>query len=261
MVDGARMLSPGVLRLTLDALRIDPRAAVAVPGYHLGDVPQQQAVDAGYGEAEERALLERIDWPRDGYRLFEIAALSESSREGFVLPSPESNFLALARSTWHALGGMDPRYDDDGGYANHDLYKRVLEHPGTRCFMLFGEGSFHQYHGGATTGTPAAERQQICERIVAQDLRLRGANCHRTPPCCSAACTRPRIALSTGRCSARRPITASAVASAPGRPVSECGSLCRDDEGPRARRSPPDAASVDFAPSGALLRGQDPQGQ
>ena len=175
MVDGARMLSPGVLRLTLDALGISPHAVVATPGYHLGSVPQQQAVDAGYGAAEEAELLARIAWPADGYRLFEVAAFSESAREGFLLPSPESNFLAMSRALWRAIGGMDPRYDDNGGgYANHDLYKRALEHPRTVCYLLFGEGSFHQYHGGITTGTPATERARVCEQIIAQDFLLRG---------------------------------------------------------------------------------------
>ena len=175
MIDGARMLSPGVVRLTLDALSLSPHAVVATPGYHLGSVTQQQAVDAGYGATEEASLLAGIAWPADGYRLFEIAAFSESGREGFLLPSPESNFLAMSRALWREIGGMDPRYDDNGGgYANHDLYKRALDHPRTTCYLLFGEGSFHQYHGGITTGTPAAEREKVCAQIIAQDARLRG---------------------------------------------------------------------------------------
>jgi hypothetical protein len=35
-------------------------------------------------------------------------------------------------------------------------------------------------------------------------------------------------------------------------PASEYGRLCRDDEGPRARRSPPDAANVGCAQHGVL---------
>ena len=41
MVDGARMLSPGVLSYTLAATRLDRMAVVAVPGYHLGKKLQQ----------------------------------------------------------------------------------------------------------------------------------------------------------------------------------------------------------------------------
>lgn len=175
VVDGARMFSPGVIRLTLDALRMDPQGVVALGGYHLGNRPQQEAVDAGeYGEAEEAALLAGIGWPEDGYRLFDIATLSASAREGYLLPSPESNYIAMPRSTWRAIGGMDGRYDSHGGgYANHDLYKRALEHPGTRCYFLFGEGCFHQFHGGVTTGTPAAEREETYRAIIAQDAQIR----------------------------------------------------------------------------------------
>ena len=175
MIDGARMLTPGVLRLTLDALDMDPSGTVALPGYHLGHRPQQEAFDAGeYDLAEEAALLAGIGWPEDGYRLFDIAALSLSSQDGFLLPAPESNFLAMSMQAWRSIGGMDPRYDSHGGgYANIDLYKRALERAGTRCYLLFGEGSFHQFHGGVTTGTPRSEREQTYRAIIAQDERIR----------------------------------------------------------------------------------------
>lgn len=182
MIDGARMLTPGVVRLSLDALRMDPSGVVALTGYHLGHRTQQEAVDAGeHGEAAEAALLAGIRWPEDGYRLFDVAAFSASARGGFLLPSPESTYLAMSRHTWRTLGGMDARYDiHGGGYVNHDLYKRALQRRGARCYFLFGEGSFHQFHGGATTGTPAAEREQICREIIEQDARLRPDD--RSPP-------------------------------------------------------------------------------
>ncbi|MCC5973042.1 MAG: glycosyltransferase family 2 protein [Rubellimicrobium sp.] len=175
VIDGARMLSPGVIRLALAALRADPQAAVSVPGYHLGSELQQVAVNTGHDAATDAALLEGIGWPADGYRLFEVAVPSGSSRRGFLRPQSESNFLALARARWQAIGGMDPRYDDHGGgKANLDLYKRLLDHPGTALYLLFGEGSFHQFHGGVTTNTPRAEREAIMAAINAQDRAIRG---------------------------------------------------------------------------------------
>ena len=42
MIDGARMLTPGVLTHVDMALRITRRAVVAVPGYQLGDAPHHQ---------------------------------------------------------------------------------------------------------------------------------------------------------------------------------------------------------------------------
>jgi hypothetical protein len=72
---------------------------------------------------------------------------------------------------------MDPRYDDyGGGYANVALYKRLLEHPDTPCYLLYAEGSFHQFHGGVTTGTRAAELEQLNRLIEAQDAAIRGSD-------------------------------------------------------------------------------------
>jgi hypothetical protein len=175
MIDGARMLTPGVVGLALQALAMDPGAVVSVPGYHIGEQLQQVAVNSGYDEAAEAVLMQRIGWPQDGYRLFEIAVFSGSCRRGFFLPAHESNFIAISRAKWRAAGGMDRRYDDfGGGMANLDLYKRLLELPGTPLYLLFGEGSFHQFHGGVTTGTPRGEREEIMRRIRAQDAAIRG---------------------------------------------------------------------------------------
>lgn len=174
-VDGARLLSPGVLRLTLAALRAFPGAAVAVPGYHLGPEPQQDSVNKGHDEAADAALLQGIGWPADGYRLFEVAVWSRSSRRGFLRPLSESNFLAMGRAKWEALGGMDRRYDSmGGGKANLDLYKRLLELPETPLVLLHGEGTFHQVHGGISTNTRAGEREAVMSAIQAQDRAIRG---------------------------------------------------------------------------------------
>lgn len=181
MIDGARMLTPGVVRLALDAFRIDPQAAVSAPGYHIGHKLQQVAVNEGYDEQAEAVLLESIAWPSDGYRLFDIAVLSGSCQGGFFQSNYESNFIAMSVKKWRALGGVDPRYNDfGGGNANLDLYKRLLEYPGTAFYMLFGEGSFHQFHGGVTTGTRKAERDIIYKQLDDQDRALRGDN--RAPP-------------------------------------------------------------------------------
>ena len=180
MIDGARMVTPGVVRLALDAFRIAPNAAVCVPGYHLGDKLQQVAVNEGYDEAEEAKLLDQIAWPSDGYRLFEIAVFAASCAAGFFRPNHESNFLGLSLENWSALGGMDARYDDlGGGMANIELYRRVLEAPETPFYLLFGEGSFHQFHGGISTNAPRGEREVIGRQIDEQDKALRS---DRRPP-------------------------------------------------------------------------------
>lgn len=181
MIDGARMLTPGVVRLTLSAFQADPQAAVSAPGYHIGHKLQQVAVNEGYDEQAEAELLKSIAWPQDGYSLFDIAVLSGSCQGGFFQSNYESNFIAMSTKKWKALGGVDTRYNDfGGGNANLDLYKRLLESPGTAFYMLFGEGSFHQFHGGVTTGTRKAERDLIYKQLDDQDRALRGDN--RAPP-------------------------------------------------------------------------------
>jgi hypothetical protein len=173
-IDGARMLTPGVLRLTLAALRADRRAVVSVPGYHLGSELQQVAVNKGHDAAADQALLQGIGWPEAGYRLFDIAVLSGSCRGGFFRPHAESNFLAMSRAIWNAVGGMDTRYDDHGGgMVNVALYRRLLDMPETALYLLYGEGTFHQVHGGVTTNTPESARAGIMKAIVAQDAALR----------------------------------------------------------------------------------------
>lgn len=181
MIDGARMVTPGVVRLALEAFRMAPNAAVSAPGYHIGHKLQQVAVNEGYDEKAEAKLLESIEWPKDGYRLYDIAVLSGSCVGGFFRSNYESNFICMSVRKWQALEGMDPRYNDfGGGNANLDLYKRLLEFPDTPFYLLFGEGSFHQFHGGVTTGTRKAERDVIYKALDDQDRIIRGED--RKPP-------------------------------------------------------------------------------
>ncbi len=175
MIDGARLLSPGVVSYALAAQRLTRDAIVAVPGYHLGEKLQQEAMLAGYDENVERELLARIDWPADGYRLFEISCLSGTSAGGWFKPMGESNFVAVSRELWHRLGGFDPRFNETGGgQVNLDFYKRACELPDTVPVVLAGEGSFHQFHGGITTGQAGEIRRAIMAAHFAQYAGLRG---------------------------------------------------------------------------------------
>jgi len=175
MIDGARMLTPGVLAYTLAAQRLSANAVVAVPGYHLGETLQQQAMLSGYDENVEQALLARIEWPLDGYRLFEIGCLSGTSMSGFFKPIGESNFIAVSREIWSRLGGFDPRFNESGGgQVNLDFYRRAMEILETQLILLPGEGSFHQFHGGITTGQLGEKRRQAMIAHFAQYAALRG---------------------------------------------------------------------------------------
>ncbi len=175
MVDGARMLSPAVVSYTLAATRLHHTPVVAVPGYHIGHMLQQRAVLDGYCEEEEQKLLASIDWPSDGYRLFEIACLSGTSRAGYFKPIGESNCLCVPVQLWRDLGGFDPAFTETGGgQVNLDFYKRAVESPDTLLVILIGEGSFHQFHGGITTGTQGSERVKAMQDHFNQYASLRG---------------------------------------------------------------------------------------
>lgn len=174
VVDGARMMTPGVVAHTLQALDSGPGTVVALPGYHLGHQLQQRS--EGHDENTDRQLLEQIGWPKDGYRLFEVGCFSGSSKGGFFRPLAEANWLALSKRTYQQLGGCDERFDlPGGGLVNLDLYRRVCDAEGTRLVVLLGEGCFHQFHGGVTTGgTSWEERKVLLERANEQYAEIRG---------------------------------------------------------------------------------------
>ncbi|CAA0110886.1 Uncharacterised protein [Halioglobus japonicus] len=176
MIDGARLLTPGIVKNTIRGHKLSPNAVVTAPGYHLGYELQQKAVGSGYDVEQERALMTSISWPADGYKLFDIACFSGSCAAGFYLPHGESNCISMPRELWQALGGYDARFDmRGGGVVNLDLYKRACEYPGITHVFLHGEGTFHQFHGGVTTGGEEAEtRQKFITEIMAQYQEIRG---------------------------------------------------------------------------------------
>lgn len=177
MIDGARLLTPGVVKNTILGHRLATRAVVTVPGYHLGFELQQIAVGSGYDIERERALMDSISWPDNGYRLFEISCFSGSCKHGFYLAHSESNCISMPRELWKELGGYDVRFDiRGGGLVNLDLYKRACELPGITHVFLHGEGTFHQFHGGSTTGGEDIEaRKNLIEAIKEQYQQIRGS--------------------------------------------------------------------------------------
>ncbi len=175
IIDGARMVSPGLVNYMLAATHLSNHVVIAAPGYHLGEKLQQEAMLEGYDEETERLLLASINWPADGYRLFEIACLSGTCAGGIFKPIGESNCICVSRQTYDDVGGYDRGFTETGGgLANLDFYKRVVELPETLLVTLLGEGCFHQFHGGVTTGQKGVQRQAAMESHFAQYRALRG---------------------------------------------------------------------------------------
>ncbi|PIE71515.1 MAG: hypothetical protein CSA22_01425 [Deltaproteobacteria bacterium] len=152
MVDGARMVSPGIIRLMLDAMRLHPDPFVAIPGYHLGFHEQNFSRRHAYDESTEAALLRAVDWKENRYHLFSVSCFSGGNYRGVFCPMFESNCIACRKETLKRAGGVDSRFKSPGGgMVNLDLFRRLILLPETRYFVTPGEGSFHQYHGGVTT--------------------------------------------------------------------------------------------------------------
>jgi tetratricopeptide (TPR) repeat protein len=175
MIDGARLATPGLLHFGLRGALLHERAVVATPGWYLGSDLQSWAIRAGYDDAAEDALLESIGWPDDGYRLFEVATVDESSADASIGPLAETNALFMRRPLWDELGGFDERFDaPGGGFLNLDTFSRAVELPGAELVVLLGEATMHQVHGGVSTNAPLEQFAENQARWGAQYQEIRG---------------------------------------------------------------------------------------
>jgi hypothetical protein len=146
------LASPGLLAEARRAACLAQHPVITAPAFHLGPVRHMQAAEAGYDQAAEDQLLADSGWEDDGYRLFEISTPAGSWGRGLFGPAGESSSLFCPRSIWDELGGLDERFAlPGGGLVNHDLYRRACTLDGVELIVLLGEGTFHQFHGGAAT--------------------------------------------------------------------------------------------------------------
>jgi glycosyltransferase involved in cell wall biosynthesis len=153
MIDGAHLVTPGVLKYALRALKAYTNPVVCTLALHIGPQLQRLSIKDGYSEQIEDSLLQQIDWPNNGYKLFTISSLLRGTNDGgWFLPISESNCIFLLRPTYDEIGGFDERFDmPGGGLANLDFYYRLCEHPTAELITLLSEASFHQIHGGIAT--------------------------------------------------------------------------------------------------------------
>ena len=174
MIDGAHVLTPGVLRLGMAALSTYAPAIVATQQWYVGPGQQGDALQAGYDQEAEDRLFARVNWPVDGYRLFEIGHFigERDWFDGIV----ESNCLFVPRHLLEQIGGFDDSFSmPGGGYANLDLFERLGASPGVQVASILGEGTFHQVHGGTTTNiADAAVRRDLVASYGDHFDELRG---------------------------------------------------------------------------------------
>jgi glycosyltransferase involved in cell wall biosynthesis len=164
MIDGARMLSPGALSRALECWQQDANALVTVPGYHLGEQEQYHYTDPARARSDEDALLDSVHWRHDGYQLFSIATFSGANRRGYLQPIMECNCVFAAAGKFASIGYADERFQlRGGGSINLHMYRSLGTGADCNLYVLPGEGSFHQFHGGVTT-SGYEDRQAEIER-------------------------------------------------------------------------------------------------
>lgn len=180
MIDGAHLLSPGILRATCDAFAQSPSPFVATVPFHLGPEQQNKSVLAGYNQQREDELLARCGWKTNGYKLFSIAGSFADASLGWFGCLFESGCFALRKTDFASLGGFDERFvAPGGGLVNLDFFQRAVAREDLDYVMLLGEGSFHQFHGGVASNAPADRRPW--DEFHAEYRRVRGADFRRVP--------------------------------------------------------------------------------
>jgi cephalosporin hydroxylase len=171
MIDGAHLLTPGVLRYAMEGLSTYAPAIVIAKHWYLGPGQQPVTVAGGYDAEIEDLLFAEIDWPTDGYRLFEIGHFI-GNRDWFD-GDWESNCIFVPRSLVEQAGGMDESFSSPGGgFVNLDFYERMVCSPGVNLVTMLGEGSFHQVHGGTTTNVE--EPDELVKSYEDEYAELRG---------------------------------------------------------------------------------------
>jgi cephalosporin hydroxylase len=178
MIDGAHVLTPGVLHFGMLGMEVHEPAIVTAKQWYVGPGQQPQAVAGGYDSELEDRLFSEIDWPTDGYRLFEIGHFI-GDRDWFD-GEWESNCIFVPRAILEQVGAMDESFQTPGGgFVNLDFFERMVGTPGVTQVTMLGEGSFHQVHGGTTTNL--AEPDQLIRSYDDQYEELRGRRFH-VPP-------------------------------------------------------------------------------
>ncbi len=174
-IDGARILSPNILSLTLRATALFEHPFIYTLGMHIGRKPQNFLIEEGYDQYVEDRLLRKINWENDGYELFSISSLALSCKDGYFSTFSESNAFCLHKSDFWRLDGFDERFTSKGGgLVNLDIFNKVHNDMHIEPVMLLGEATFHQFHGGVATNVmienhPWEDMCQEYKRIKYED--------------------------------------------------------------------------------------------
>ncbi len=177
MIDGARLLTPGILAKAKNILLANKMATVTVLGWHLGPKLQKDSVLDGYNQEVEDKLLKKIDWPNDGYGLFDIATRAGSNMDGWQGQIAESNCFFVNKKKYEELGGLNEKFvTPGGGIVNLDFYKRAVESPDGKNFGLIDEGTFHQIHSQAISSNTSIQKNNPFQDYLVEYKKIYGCD-------------------------------------------------------------------------------------
>lgn len=151
-IDGARIFSDTIFASTLTVLDKIPEAFVYSIGYHIGKDKHYILSRKGYTIENFRDEFKSIRWLDNPRSLYNNSVLAGSSSNGGWAPIQESNAFAFSREKFNCLGGYDERFESSGGgLCNLEIFERYTQDTEIINVCLIGEGTFHQFHGGAAT--------------------------------------------------------------------------------------------------------------
>lgn len=182
MIDGAHIITPNIVNHTKEIIAMFPRPVISVPQYTLGEISQNLDLSQLDSKVldEQKELLSQSNWPEDGYGLFNVSVRVGEHPDKDWLKHIESNCLITTKDVLEKNSVLNEKFDEaGGGFANLEIYERLINTPENEYVLLLGEGTFHQFHGGITTNASVSDRQEKvnCYRekykeITGNDLRL-----------------------------------------------------------------------------------------
>ena len=182
MIDGAHLLTPGLLREAWDAVTEAPEAVVAPRHWFVGG-DQRWLATVGYTREQEDMLFDKIAWPADGYQLFSVGGPYWESPKPWFDAMIESNCLFVPAALYRQIGGMDEQFSEPGaGLANLDLFRRASDASTEPVVSIIGEATFHQFHEGTTTNVTIAVKESRVRDYENRYVQIRGKPYPVTPP-------------------------------------------------------------------------------
>ena len=156
-IDGARMLSPGIINGFFEILKIDKNPFVYTPRYYLGKYVQMDSVKRGYKKETEDLLLNSVNWKENGYHLFKISSIEQSEEYEYDALGESNLFFCSTKELRESEQLDKPYYSLGGGLMNLDCFLFFTSHKHIKTYCLVGEATFHQIHGGVVSNAKREE--------------------------------------------------------------------------------------------------------